>query len=110
METKTLNFEADDGVKLSAFRWLPDNKDSMKGIVQIAHGMAEHAERYRDIARVLVEAGYAVYANDHRGHGKTAGSLEETGYFADYNGWDIVVDDMHDFYTIIRKRYNDEMI
>jgi alpha-beta hydrolase superfamily lysophospholipase len=65
--------------------------------------MAEHAERYKDIAEVLTKAGYGVYANDHRGHGKTAGSSEETGHFADYNGWDLVVDDMYKFCTIIRK-------
>jgi len=65
--------------------------------------MAEHAARYRDIAEVLVKAGYAVYANDHRGHGKTAGNLEETGYFAPKSGWDLVVDDMYKLYSIIRK-------
>jgi alpha-beta hydrolase superfamily lysophospholipase len=103
MKTDTFSFKTDDGTKISAFRWLPDNKDSIKGIVQISHGMAEHAGRYKDIARVLTQAGYAVYANDHRGHGKTAGNLDDVGYLAPKNGWDMVVDDMYKLNTIIRK-------
>jgi alpha-beta hydrolase superfamily lysophospholipase len=44
-----------------------------------------------------------VYANDHRGHWKTAGVQEEVGYFADENGWEKVVDDMHTLTGIIKK-------
>lgn len=42
-----------------------------KGIVQIAHGVGEHSVRYEPLAQDLVRAGYTVYANDHRGHGRT---------------------------------------
>jgi alpha-beta hydrolase superfamily lysophospholipase len=65
--------------------------------------MAEHAGRYERFADALTKAGYAVYANDHRGHGKTAGSPEEVGYFADENGWEKVVEDMHTLTGIIKK-------
>ena len=47
--------------------------------MQIAHGMGEHAGRYRRLAEALTDAGYVVYANDHRGHGVTAGSAERHG-------------------------------
>src|SRR6185369_5047312 len=50
-----------------------------KAVVHVAHGMAEHAARYARVAEALTAAGYAVYANDHRGHGKTA-SPEERGF------------------------------
>jgi alpha-beta hydrolase superfamily lysophospholipase len=42
-----------------------------RGIVQIAHGVGEHAARYAPLARDLVRAGWTVVANDHRGHGRT---------------------------------------
>lgn len=42
--------------------------------------MTEHAGRYKDFARALVNAGFTVYTNDHRGHGKIASSLEDIGY------------------------------
>jgi alpha-beta hydrolase superfamily lysophospholipase len=52
-------------------------------VVQIAHGASEHAMRYQRFARFLNAAGYIVYANDHRGHGKTAGSLDKAGIASD---------------------------
>ena len=45
--------------------------ESPKAIVQIVHGMAEHAGRYEAFARFLNEHGYYVVADDHRGHGRT---------------------------------------
>ena len=45
-----------------------------KGVVVIAHGASEHSGRYDRFARALNEAGYAAYAPDHRGHGRTAAS------------------------------------
>lgn len=42
-----------------------------KAVVQLAHGLGEHALRYEHVAQALVRAGYTVYADDHRGHGAT---------------------------------------
>ncbi|WP_144762511.1 alpha/beta fold hydrolase [Curtobacterium sp. 9128] len=42
-----------------------------KGVVQLAHGVGEHALRYDRLAQDLVRAGWTVVANDHRGHGRT---------------------------------------
>ena len=42
-----------------------------KAIVQITHGLGEHALRYEDAAQKLVAAGFSVWADDHRGHGAT---------------------------------------
>lgn len=50
-------------------RWMPERP--VKAVVQIAHGWAEHRRRYARPAAALVAAGYAVYADDHLGHGET---------------------------------------
>lgn len=42
-----------------------------RGVVQLAHGVGEHAGRYSALIASLVDAGYSVYADDHRGHGRT---------------------------------------
>jgi alpha-beta hydrolase superfamily lysophospholipase len=80
MRSETFTFRADDGKELFVYRFLPDAGARAKGVIHVAHGMAEHAGRYARLAAGLVGAGYAVYANDHRGHGKTAGP-GELGWF-----------------------------
>lgn len=42
-----------------------------RGVVQLLHGVGEHAGRYRALIAALTEAGFIVYADDHRGHGRT---------------------------------------
>ncbi len=58
-----------DGKKIFVHEWLAVEKPV--GVVQIVHGMAEHAERYAQFASFLNEHGFMVVADDHRGHGKT---------------------------------------
>ncbi|MDF2492499.1 MAG: lysophospholipase [Microbacterium sp.] len=42
-----------------------------RGVVQLLHGVGEHAGRYAALAEALAQAGFIVYADDHRGHGRT---------------------------------------
>ena len=91
MHSTTTTVTASDGTALQTHRWLPEGPP--KAVVQIAHGMAEHAARYARLAEALTASGYAVYASDHRGHGATA-SKEDHGYFADHDGWATVVADL----------------
>lgn len=42
-----------------------------RGVVQLLHGVGEHAGRYGALIAALTGAGYTVYADDHRGHGRT---------------------------------------
>jgi len=81
---------AADGARITAYRALPAGRP--KAIVQIAHGMAEHAARYRRLTGALTAAGYAVYANDHRGHGASA-AVHGLGEFGP-GGFRSLVDDM----------------
>ncbi len=60
-----------DGVQLAAYHWL--NAASSKHIF-VAHGLGEHAQRYRQIAEFCCAEGYNVHALDHRGHGSSAGA------------------------------------
>ncbi len=87
----------DDGAGLHVHRWLPD--DAARAIVLIAHGMSEHGGRYRRLAEALVGRGYAVYAPDHRGHGLTARTVSDLGFFALKGGFDRAVRDLHELRT-----------
>jgi alpha-beta hydrolase superfamily lysophospholipase len=59
------------GVSIFWQAWLPP--DPCRGVVVIAHGAGEHSGRYGHVAERLVREGYAVYALDHRGHGRSGG-------------------------------------
>lgn len=89
---QTCYVAADDGYRLYTRIWTPSSPP--RGIVHIAHGMSEHGGRYAAVAEALTEAGYAVYAHDHRGHGRTAETERDLGHFADAGGWAKVVDDI----------------
>lgn len=91
-DTTTLT-SPQDGTALFVRTWLPEGE--AKGVVQIAHGMAEHSARYARFAEALTGAGYAVWIHDHRGHGETSTAPDERGYFADSHGWDTAVEDIH---------------
>jgi alpha-beta hydrolase superfamily lysophospholipase len=91
MQHDTFTFENTGGQRLHVYRWLPVATPT--AVVQIAHGAAEHAGRYGRVAGVLVAAGYAVYANDHRGHGRTAMQFGRYG-IAGPDGWDAIVSDV----------------
>ncbi len=63
-----LQFTDPYGVAVTYYSWLVDQPIA---VVQIAHGVGEHATRYAALAADLNRAGLSVYANDHRGHGQT---------------------------------------
>ena len=84
------SLQMSDGYKVACYVWPVAEP---RAIVQIAHGMGEHAKRYDWVARCLNAKGYIVYANDHRGHGESAG--EHTGYMGS-DGWNRTLADMHE--------------
>ncbi|MCM3173106.1 alpha/beta fold hydrolase [Paenibacillus sp. MER 99-2] len=71
MQESTFGLVGNEGTRIHVYRWLPDPGTDIRGVVQIAHGMGETAARYAEFAECLTRHGYAVYANDHRGHGKS---------------------------------------
>lgn len=92
MLSRTFTLTAEDGVARFVYDWRPEG--APKAAVQIAHGLAEHAGRYARLAEALTSAGYAVYAGDHRGHGRTAPTPADLGFFAERDGWRKCIDDL----------------
>ncbi len=85
------------GVELYAQRWRPVGAEP-KAVVVIHHGLADHSARYAGLAARLVRAGYAVWALDMRGHGRSAGRRIAIG------GVDQVLDDLDGFLRLVRER------
>lgn len=90
-------------MQLHCYQWLPAG--DTKAVIQIAHGMAEHAARYAPLAAYLNAEGFAVYANDHRGHGRSIVSGQQLGHMADEDSWNKAVDDLDLLNAEIRKRH-----
>jgi len=93
-------YEGADGSGLAGFRWSAPGK--ARAVVQLAHGAGEHSMRYREPLAPIIEAGYTVYAGDHRGHGMTSG-MHSLGDFGP-GGAPAAVDDMAVLARLIRER------
>ncbi len=91
------------GVKIFVHKWVPESTVSLKGMVCLVHGMAEHALRYDFFAEALNKEGFVVYCEDHRGHGK---SMEEGKAGVLYeDGWNGVVLDLKQLTDLMNKEY-----
>jgi len=108
MKSNQYKIKADDGTGIHVYEWLPDKHSTIRGVVQIVHGMAEHAGRYEDFAGFLTSNDFAVYANDHRGHGKTAGNIENVGFVSPKNGWEKMVSDLKLVSRHIKEKNNEK--
>jgi alpha-beta hydrolase superfamily lysophospholipase len=93
-------FTSADGLPIACARW--NGRQPVRGVVQVAHGMGEHVGRYPGLVEALVSAGFTVYGNDHRGHGRTAPSPAHLGDFGD-GGFDLLVEDMVQLSYIARQ-------
>jgi len=92
---------ATDGHDIHVQRWEPEGEASC--VIQVLHGLGEHADRYARFAEAASRAGYAVFAHDHRGHGGHDG---ESGHFADAEGWPKVIADSEAVNNLIRDGYS----
>ena len=102
VQDSTFTFTDPDGFTIFVRKWVPPPGVQHKAVVQIAHGAAEHSLRYERPAKFLNRAGYVVYANDHRGHWKTAITVEKAGFAGD-DGWNGIVKDVKQLTDIIKK-------
>ena len=79
--------------KLHVVIWEPNIQ--VIGVVQISHGMVEYIKRYDEFARYLNQYGILVVGNDHLGHGETAKTDDDWGYFCSDNMSETVVEDLY---------------
>lgn len=91
--------------KKDIYCYLWDNVENPIGIVQILHGMQEHAGRYDHFAKFLNKNGYIVFADDHRAHGKTADSIETLGRYGSGNLFYDTLRDALFFTDMLLKEY-----
>lgn len=92
---------ADKKTNIHAVIWRPEGKPC--GVVQIIHGMCEYIERYAPLAGYLTERGFIVCGEDHLGHGKTAASSGDLGYFNDERSLDMVLADIRSLHQTLKK-------
>ncbi|MBU1587751.1 MAG: alpha/beta hydrolase [Actinobacteria bacterium] len=91
------------GVTIHYYAW---KAAKPKAVLQLTHGLGDHALRYEQVAQDLVAAGYSVYADDHRGHGATGveqhgGDASKLGKLGP-GGLRATIEDVRQFTRIIR--------
>lgn len=106
MKREEFIFKGKEAVDIYYYRWQVPQEIEIKGIFLILHGMAEHSFRYDEFAKFLSRHGYVVYAEDHRGHGKTGKSLDKMGYFGK-GGWNLLINDTYQLINIIKSNHKD---
>jgi len=105
----THTFNASDGTSIFYYKWASQADVPQRGVIQLAHGLGEHAGRYAPFANFLQGAGYTVYANDHRAHGQTAGPAL-LGKYEGKNFWEDAIQDMRTFNQLIEKEHPSQPI
>ena len=90
---------------IHAIKCVPEGE--VRGVVQIAHGIAEHINRYEDFMRFLADNGLVCVGNDHLGHGKSIREDSEQGIFAEKDGWNFVLKDMLKLHDMTHEEYPD---
>lgn len=79
-------------------KWIPDKP---KAVIQLVHGFGEHSGRYGNVVDTVTPLGYAIYADDHRGHGRSEGQRNYVDSFEQY------IEDEKKLFDIIRKENPD---
>ena len=85
----------------------PDNKDSIKGIIQVVHGMTEYIERYTEFAEYFTGKGFVVIGNDIIGHGRNTHKNSKDIHI---NNWFNAVSDIELVRNIATKKYPNKPI
>lgn len=100
MQHHTGSFRTSDALTLYTQHWLPEAPQAeVRACVVLAHGYAEHSSRYAHVAEQLTANGYALYAFDCRGHGKSDGERANVDVFREF------VMDLGDFTEHVRQSH-----
>jgi alpha-beta hydrolase superfamily lysophospholipase len=96
MDHTTGTFTGLKNLEIFYQRWYPEADP--RAVLVVVHGLAEHSGRYQHVAEYFVERGYAVYALDHRGHGRSEGERAHVDRFGE------LVADLRTFVDLMRQR------
>ncbi len=102
MKTKEQFLET-NGQKIFLRTLLPDK--TPRAIIQINHGMAEHSERYLQLAEILLKKQLGIYLHDHPGHGRSVSNPDKLGILAEKNGWHHMLNTIGSIHKIISKKH-----
>ncbi|MEE0553485.1 MAG: alpha/beta hydrolase, partial [Clostridia bacterium] len=98
-------YPSSDGKNMiHGIRWTPEDKPI--AVLQIVHGMVEFIARYEDFAEYLTQQGFAVVGEDHLGHGESAMSEEDLGYFGK-GGNGFLMEDIHQLRKMTTEQWPD---
>ncbi len=86
MRCSELSWVTNDGRQILGRVWQPEEEP--RGVVCLVHGLGEHSGRYEHVGRALADAGYALWAFDLRGHGRSQGPRGHV------SSWDALFDDV----------------
>ena len=105
MSIENYSFKSADDTKttIHAVKWTPEGEPV--AVLQIAHGMQEHIERYTGFAEYLNKQGFVVMGHDHIGHGESVASEAELGLMHTDTPSDTMVEDMFTNYKLIKEQY-----
>lgn len=95
--------QSPSGATLNLYRMTASGQSH--GVVQINHGISEHAGRYVRFATDLAGAGFHVYAQDHRGHGRTSATDAPPASFGKGPSMDKVIADVLAVHDLIAERH-----
>ncbi len=109
MKRTEIQVPSTDGrTTLHGYRWEPEGE--IIGVVQLVHGMEEYIFRYDGLAEYLTGQGFAVIGHDHLGHGGSIVSEEDLGFFAEKNGYECILTDMHRMTLLAKKTWPDKPV
>lgn len=110
MTYQTDTYKTYDDETIFYYKWKVNKSKNLKGIIQISHGVGEHAGRYKNIAEILQDEGFEVYANDHRIHGKSAKNQDYLGFYDGKDYFSDAISDMRKLTEIIKKEHPNKKI
>ena len=90
---------------IAVHTWRPAAGQSVRGVIQLVHGMSEYVCRFQPIAEYFVSLGYVFCGNDHAGHGDSIQQADKKGFFAAENGWNALVDDVMTVHRRLKAEY-----
>lgn len=106
MKLEQFNFKSHDMINsIHGKIYIP--QASIKGIIQIVHGMCEYGNRYDEFSKFLALNGFVVVVHDNLGHGTSVKNPNDLGYYFNVDGSTDMLEDIHSAYSIVREKFKD---